>query len=60
MTFGFCWSPHQCSTKREKRLHYSVRLLLLLGFGIGPGLGYDEGTRVLVKVRVWGRVRVRM
>ena len=35
------WSRDQCSAKREKRLHFSVRL----GFGIGfrLGLGYDSG-----------------
>ena len=49
----FMWSRDQCSTKREKRLHFSVRL----GFGMGLGLGYDL-CMVLVRVRVWARVRV--
>ena len=35
----FMWSRDQCSAKREKRLHFSVRL----GFGMGLGLGYDLG-----------------
>ena len=35
----FMWSRDQCSAKREKKVHYSVRL----GFGIGLGLGYDSG-----------------
>ena len=35
----FMWSRDQCSTKREKRLYFSVGL----GFGIGFGLGHDSG-----------------
>ena len=35
----FMWSRDQCSTKREKRFHFSVGL----GFGIRLGLGYDSG-----------------
>ena len=34
----FRWSRDQCSAKRMKWLHTSVRL----GFGIGLGLGYDS------------------
>ena len=35
----FRWSRDQCSSKREKWLHFSAGL----GFGIGLGLGYDLG-----------------
>ena len=33
------WSRDQCSAKRGKKVHFSVRL----GFGIGLVLGYDSG-----------------